>query len=517
MAALSLFMAMQLFAVPVPAGADQWAPTFDIPQGDDGVAIADSFPAVGVSTIVASLGSPTNFEGEALCSSVTTSGQCDEANIENWGGANVLLPVCTSSTQTNCVVSMSLGTSPTTLVPSTFTQMTSGPTTPANAPSGIPEGSTVGLWTNSTPSDDGATTYATQVDLQLNFMNGKVQIPTFSAAIYPYSVISGPQYRPLQAAQIQSTISGLPTIGYQGGSPECAWTSAGTCGRLEDFTAGTSASLSVRVSNVVGGWFMGRLNNPTISVTPFDSTSRTITVTAGAVTVPAFEVVVPPSQMTPALSSYFAGLASAGVSGPVGMVGIESTSKKAFNALNVLRLVAKNTSAGSVTVWNYQTASLVTGLGDSSCFSNNSQVQGIVTTNATAYQGTAPPFSGGTFSYDVGSMHFNIAGTVVAGTYDLVIRDSVARCLYGFTSAPISATVSVTSDSSGEQNVATTTVSDTDGWIHVGAHNFNFSNPTIKVKLTQRKKRSTIICVKGAVKKRVTALRPVCPAGFIIK
>ncbi len=44
-------------------------------------------------------------------------------------------------------------------------------------------------------------------------------------------------------------------------------------------------------------------------------------------------------------------------------------------------------------------------------------------------------------------------------------------------------------------------MTDDDGWLHLAAYGFTFSNPTIEVKLTQAKAkklvRTTITCTKG--------------------
>jgi hypothetical protein len=70
------------------------------------------------------------------------------------------------------------------------------------------------------------------------------------------------------------------------------------------------------------------------------------------------------------------------------------------------------------------------------------------------------------------------------GTYDLVMRSETARCLYGFTRAPVSATVQVVGDQ-GAENIATTIVSEKDGWLKLAAYGFTFSEKEIQVKLTQ--------------------------------
>jgi len=66
--------------------------------------------------------------------------------------------------------------------------------------------------------------------------------------------------------------------------------------------------------------------------------------------------------------------------------------------------------------------------------------------------------------------------------------------------------------------------------LYLKANNFEFSSPVIKVKLSQEAdplatptpsasakpavKTATITCVKGKTSKKVTAVKPKCPAGF---
>jgi hypothetical protein len=124
--------------------------------------------------------------------------------------------------------------------------------------------------------------------------------------------------------------------------------------------------------------------------------------------------------------------------------------------------------------------------------------------------------------YQVAAPHFTPTGDLFAGTYDLVMSSAVARCLYKFSAAPVKATVSVAGDSASQ--VVTTFLSESAGWLRLGAYGFSFSSPTIKVKLTQdaaasapvkaTAKKTTITCVKGKTTKKVTAVKPVCPTGY---
>jgi hypothetical protein len=172
--------------------------------------------------------------------------------------------------------------------------------------------------------------------------------------------------------------------------------------------------------------------------------------------------------------------------------------------------------------------------GSSQCFKDTKSVTGIVTTNSTQYSAGPPTLDAaeGTLNYVVAAPHFDSQGKVFKGSYDLVMRSDVARCVYGFSKAPINATISITS-SDGTPQVASTLIGERKGWLYLQAKNFEFSAPVIKAKLTQEvvveptptpaatatskpavAKKTTITCVKGKSVKKVTSIAPKCPAGY---
>ena len=149
-----------------------------------------------------------------------------------------------------------------------------------------------------------------------------------------------------------------------------------------------------------------------------------------------------------------------------------------------------------------------------------------MTTNSTAYSEGPPSFDGTSLNYKVASLHYNPDGSVFRGSYNLVVRSDVARCLYKFTNAPIQASISVVS-ADGSNNVATTVANEKNGWLYLSANGFTFSSPTIQVKLSQEApaptptaspalatKKLTITCIKGKTIKTVTGVKPVCPTGY---
>jgi hypothetical protein len=183
--------------------------------------------------------------------------------------------------------------------------------------------------------------------------------------------------------------------------------------------------------------------------------------------------------------------------------------------------------------WSVRTLSGNEMTGASKCFSDDSKITGIVTTNSTQYSAGPPAFnkSEGTLDYKVASPHFGTTGDVFKGSYDLVMRSEVARCVYGFSKAPIQATLAITS-ADGSPQLATTLIGERNNWLYLSAKNFEFSAPTITAKLSQEApapvvtptpeatiapvvpKKKTITCVKGKTTKKITSTNPKCPSGY---
>jgi hypothetical protein len=116
------------------------------------------------------------------------------------------------------------------------------------------------------------------------------------------------------------------------------------------------------------------------------------------------------------------------------------------------------------------------------------------------------------------------------------MRSDIARCVYGFSKAPIKAELSIVS-ADGSPQIATTVLGEKNGWVFLSAANFEFSAPIIKAKLSQEvvveptpaptatatptptkkpvpPKKISITCTKGKTVKKVTAIKPKCPAGY---
>jgi peptide deformylase len=116
---------------------------------------------------------------------------------------------------------------------------------------------------------------------------------------------------------------------------------------------------------------------------------------------------------------------------------------------------------------------------------DTSKLHGVMTTNAMAYSWSPPSFKDGVLSYKVAGAHLDADGSVFKGTYDLAMNQESAKCIYGFSDAPIKASVSVVSSDGGVQEIATEMLTVKNGWLQLSAKNFTFSAPTIRIKLSQ--------------------------------
>lgn len=296
---------------------------------------------------------------------------------------------------------------------------------------------------------------------------------------------------------------------------------------------GSSFKVSIKTGSKLMGWFHGRIYEPTVSSSKTADGQTLVTIEGKAMRVPVLGVWAKNTELPPALDAMiekefhergdqFAGVAVYG--------GNEKSRDKqavidernpSFNDNWFARYllwvqVAKDKAYANPSTWSFRT---MDGLGQFERCVGDSGVAGLVTTNSNAYLAGPPVFSDGVLSYKVSSPHYDSKGAVQVGTYDLAIRSDVARCIYGFTSAPIQASVSIVYDD-GQSKSATTVVSEKDNWLRLSAKGFTYSSPTVKVSLTQAGSKpstsvkTTITCIKGKTSKKVTAVNPKCPTGY---
>lgn len=160
------------------------------------------------------------------------------------------------------------------------------------------------------------------------------------------------------------------------------------------------------------------------------------------------------------------------------------------------------------------------------CLQSSRGILGQVSTNATVYSISAPLWDAATdsLSFTVAAPSFDSDGEKKKGVYDLVLREDIAKCLWGKELSKTSAKIEIL-NADGTSQVATTTFKLLNGFVYFRAAGFHYSVPKIKVSVIDAapapkattaasKKVSTITCVKGKLSKKVTAVSPKCPTGY---
>ncbi len=333
----------------------------------------------------------------------------------------------------------------------------------------------------------------------------------------------------------------------------------GLCAQRYAFPSGIKFYVKVRMQLSPAGWLHGRISDPDIQITEASGTT-TIEMQGSPVAVPAVYKMYRYPEMPQALkdeydvatggykkdpnflrnpTNYVQGGRTSESTDPLqrnNIYGPTPYSKAGMEQLKLWIPYIEDKATALLSYWNVRTLTPEEMEGSSKCFQDSKRVTGIVTTNSTQYSAGPPVLdkTEGTLNYVVAAPHFGTKGEVFKGSYDLVMRSDVARCVYGFSKAPINASISITS-ADGTPQVATTLIGERNGWLYLQAKNFEFSSPVVKAKLTQVAeptptptptvtatpkpvaKKTTITCVKGKKTKKVTAVKPVCPSGYKVK
>lgn len=426
---------------------------------------------------------------------------------------NAILPPCELGVSDTCVESLTLIDSSGKSVKATFAKDVETKKYQGNSKFSTPYGGSISVWkAEGVANSLGTQDYAVKVHIdQQNFDNrgcglDPVKCPfklgNFSALVSPIKV-----------QPIDNTLN-------------CLWTTSNECGQVGKFPEGVRIGLSIRITNNLTGFMFGRMQDVTMEVTPYSPTINTVRVEASPVNVPSIYAYVEKSALAqnPDIEKYWkqrrANLATQDLQSSE-TIDLGPWPQYAMDDFLAFEKFVKSGPTVS-SIWKFGT-----GLGQatgSSCFNDKSKLLGLVTTNASTFLPFPPIFDGTTLNYKVGGAHHLEDGvTLTKGVYDLALRSDFARCLYGFSNAPIKAAVTISYGQEGIQNVATEKVSQDKAkeWIYISAKNFTFSAPTIKVKFTQEKvvapapiRKTSITCVKGKLTKKVTAVNPKCPSGY---
>ena len=470
------------------ASAEQFLPEgVDESKGDVAVLVRDTFTAG--QSFVQNLGKKDAFGNNPFCSGLTVDG-CNTTKDDHLFIFQTI-PLCSVDPQASCIESLDIYDASSQPQAASFVRNVSGTQFAGNSRLGIPAAYTPSVWDAPTKANaSGSTKYVTSVQIRWILKDGKASLLNFFAIVNAVQEVQDQKFGPSGVGF--ATRDGKP-ITYLGAmndgytTEECAATDVGYCAKVVDFADNTRVGLKLRLSKELTGWLQGRISKPSLSVSTLNSKLNRVVVDASPVVVPQLYAESKMKSFPKWLQDDLYWWDSTGgraFSDRQWRI-FKSEGDRVVKITKALSKLANDRAAHTSTSWNISSLEVVnTG---NRCLDNASKLVGLVTTNALAYSGGAPRFRKGFLSYQVAGAHYLPDGVTKAeGTYDLALRSETARCLYGFSRAPISGTVSVIGDR-GEKKIATTIVREKAGWLTMAAYGFTFSSPTIKVKLTQKR------------------------------
>ena len=273
-----------------------------------------------------------------------------------------------------------------------------------------------------------------------------------------------------------------------------------TCAKKHAFPANTKFKVNVRLKQTPKGWFHGRMNSPEISLTTANGVNS-LSIKAGSVGVPTVGASGPFASLSQSVKDWFTKNCNQESGRQCGtrydvqdwsnpLYRNAEVTPYPYSALSFSQLEMwqefYNDSAGAVpTNWNVRTLADSEMSSASKCVTDASGISGVVTTNSTLYSQGPPTYTAetGTLDYQVAAPHYlNDGKTEFLGDYNLLVREDVAKCLYGFTGTEITSSMSVV-DTTGAPKQATTSLTLENGFYKFSASGFTFSAPTIKAKL----------------------------------
>ena len=403
------------------------------------------------------------YNDGVYCQSLGDTPDCPVVKPKILIQTNLIAPACGEYTE-NCVQGISISSAGE-KVPGEYVANIDGRTVKANKSVRLPYGSTSSIWkVPGVNHQGGADLYLVTVRLETGgSQEGKRPrffVNTFNSSINPISPASG---------------------------DSCQIRVGSSCYQEENFNPEHLVELRLKVQNTVQGWFGGRLKSTDIAIAKAGGNQSLYTISGYPVEVATFNERLPYDQASPAIQKSIEQWCPKDQSSCIGygLNGYDTAGH--IRNLELWRKMTKDSASGVAVRWAIR--SIQNSQGSFCSSSAKGKVLGIVSTNATVFDGGSPKFAKGTLNYVVAGMHYLPGGEQkVLGTYDLVMDSGYARCLYRLGKVPVSATVSVTG--SGDKTIATTVVGESKGWLKLAAYGYTFSKKTIKVKIVRSKPKS---------------------------
>jgi len=454
---------------------------------------------------------------------------CDDFNSEEcakypYFSYNLYLPNCSDSITDDCIVGFSAVKADGTVVKAKFARSFPNETTPSFRGAkavNLPDGWYPSMWTFDGISHQGGDNFMLRASL-FAFGNRRADSairPQLRIGVNAISTASQNASGNWNAATRNVNADGLTNLG-GGAGPNCDFfLGIKECATPWALPNDVRFKVEVKISSKLSGWVNGRLSDPNVTITPNGATGQTVLIEAAPMQVPIFGIWKRFKDLSPAAQTEITSVGATPGSIPFpdnwrplypgqGPEPFDKISKSFSlsnynqrdfkNFLNLLAL-SDDKSIATKSLWHFETAQNGSLFSDpiiKKCSKTDAGISGFVSTNSTMFLLEPPSFNeeSQSLDYKVAAPHYDRNGKENIGRYNLVLDSKVARCIYGFTNAPIQASVSIL-NTDGTQQVSTSIINEKNGWLYLSVNGYTYSAPTLKVKLIQDAPTPTAVAV----------------------
>jgi hypothetical protein len=468
--------------------------------------------------------------GTKSCTSLSDS-NCSTAERISFGA---ILQPCLSATSLNCVAGFGLIGNGDAKIAATFERKFPSEAVNKYSPdasAGLPEGGPGALWTFPASAGLPVSLHFLRASVVGSIKDNKAVFEGFAASLTPVSLTTmrcDQNTENLRVGKNECTSGDFQTTrdepGFSGFVEGSGWgqgldcemagnadyiKETAECALRKPALLETKYYLDVRLAQSPQGWMHGRLTDADVAITPIAGVTGAVSLSiiGKSVRVPVVFKEVSFGSLPSSLQEKYRGNGTwpggFGFSSNWGLMDTNSNDPNGRNRLSkpppygasgIEELEAwmdflNDTSTADRVTWSLRTLRTWERDRANSCIADTSRVTGLVLTNATQYLAGAPDFNKETQSldYKVGAPHRMSNGEVFKGSYQMIVRSDVAKCIYGFSSTAVKATVEIVESESGQASTVVTSISEKDGWLRLAASGYTHSAPTIRAIFTEDK------------------------------
>ena len=416
----------------------------------------------------------------------------------------------------------------------------------------------LGIPRSSSPTvyqDDDGNYYVVRAGLYVTIMGNSEPLYKFDSDITPVSRESDPTIKVPSVGNMVDSRTGRGLVYVTESKPGCLAIDVGICYKAKFANVDDKYSLSVRVPRTVSGWLRARVADANFDVQTKNQNSQLISVTAKSVKMPIAGGWVNYSELPTGFIDkvWPSGGYDPNPNSSYYLMADPSQGDRGLEEYSAWTPFLKDKALTTVATWSFGTNM---SSADQACLKVPGEISGFVASNASVYSSKPPQWNAAnsTLTYKVAAPHYDENGNQNLGTYTLAMPLTSIKCLYGQSNLPPSATVSIAYGSE-VTTVATVSLKSDSGWIFFSANGFHYSEPTIVVKFNKTgstdpitatatpsptpiaepaptqtpsakptpiaqpsapatAEKKVIWCAKGYAKRKITAVKPVCPKGY---